>query len=603
MAAAAEQAIYIDKMNVNINEIAANAENGILKAGSTMFEEDTNSRDSGVSMTSCADKIEIHSPERNVGFSKVESERLALSDCSNFVAKLKRNSSVSSSRSSSFYNYDTPTGRKKRTIFDSSIDQSLYEEKNMIDKTLENHRKRSSSSMSPSSALADRKRSRNLSVAAPQSDKICRYSGAMHVPSTVDPFGDDDDDEVFMQNNQKPYSGLNTSSGIFQQPPPRTATSLWDLAPPTTIERKTSDTSANGSFHERPKPIVRAMSVGVIDPDLPQMLEVKYTLPSVENPQKASQAFRSISPITLLSEFQRLGPDFDNIYVIVDCRFPFEYKGGHVKGAINLFRHDKIKSTFFPNDIAERTSPKKIPIFYCEYSQKRGPAMAHAVRSIDRVRNELRYPHVEYPEMYLLDYGYKSLWNRSECRQICEPQSYIPMNHSLYSSEFKSARLERHHSMASLKPNGDTGHREEKSKKCARSAIRRNKSTLSMLSRSSCALDSSVISSNENIFDNDYQRAPRWVSAFDINSISSEADLDEAITRGRENNALSNASSIVDLTNEHVVQLGLQITTPDFGEFGVQSSSNTPAGSNIVFGTGTDTPCGTLDFSAISDTD
>lgn len=110
---------------------------------------------------------------------------------------------------------------------------------------------------------------------------------------------------------------------------------------------------------------------------------------------------------------------------------------------------------------------------------------AHAVRSIDRVLNELRYPHVEYPEMYLLDYGYKSLWSTAECRQICEPCSYIPMTHSSFSMEFKSARLERHHSMASLKPNGETSHREEKKKRCTRSVIRRNNSSLNVSLKSS----------------------------------------------------------------------------------------------------------------------
>lgn len=602
MAAAAEQAIYFDdEKHPNVNKVGGqNVENG---GG---VEEDTNSRDSGISMTSCigegGEKKEID-PLEEMDFSKVV-ERHALSDCSNFVAKLKkqRNSSVSSSRSSSFYNFDTPTGRKKRSVFDTdSLDQSLYEKKNMIDRTMENHRKRSSCSMSPSSTLMDRKRSRNLSVAmnAPQSDKICRYQGGLlqhDIPSNVDPF--DDDDEVFMQTKTTDY--------VFSAPAPRVATSLWDLAPTmttTTIERKTSDTSANGSFQERPKQIARAMSVGVIDSELPPMLEVKYTLPSVENPQKASQAFRSISAITLLSEFQRLGEEeFEKKYIIIDCRFPFEYKGGHIKGAINLFRHDKIKATFFPDNYDFVS--KKVPIFYCEYSQKRGPAMAHAVRSIDRVRNELRYPHVEYPEMYLLDYGYKSLWNRSECRQICEPRAYIPMNHSLYSSEFKSARLERHHSMASLKPNGDTGHREEKTKKkCARSAIRRNNSTLSMLSRSSSALNSSGLmttSSTENIlFDLESEpRGPRWVSAFDIHSIGSEIDLDDAIGNNRPPGASAaagaNSSMMTVEQEEHVVHLGMKVTTPDFGPFEVKSPE-TPAGLNV--------PCGTLDFSSISDTD
>ncbi|PIC52288.1 hypothetical protein B9Z55_002457 [Caenorhabditis nigoni] len=609
MTTAAEHPIYIDQGNVGVNEVVVHNSEHTVQSASIIFEEDADSRDSGVSMTSCSgDKKDIMESSGIVDLSKTE-PRLALSDCSNFVAKMKRNSSVSSSRSSSFYNYDTPTGRTKRTIFDTdSLDQSVFEKKSLLDRTLDKHRKRSSSSMSPTFTLMDRKRSRNLSVAAPQSEKVCRYNGSFNVPNSNDPFGDDDEDDVFLQQNQSSSQHFNTSTSTFAPPAPRTATSLWDLAPPTPLERKSSDTSANGSFLERPKQMLRAMSVGVIDHDLPATLEVKYTLPAVDKPQKASQAFRSISPKTLLSEFQRLGDDFHKTYMIVDCRFPFEYKGGHVKGAINVFRHDKIKSTFFPEDLTFCSFPKRIPIFYCEFSQKRGPAMAHAVRSIDRVRNELRYPHVEYPEMYLLDYGYKSLWNLAECREICEPRSYIPMNHSLYSSEFRSARLERHHSMASLKPNGETGHREEKKKRCTRSAIRRNNSTLSLLSKSSSALNSGF--STENIFNEleDEYKCPKWVSAFDISSIGSEVDLDQELLNHTENDApVSDTSAVVDLSIDRVVQLGIKVITPDFGMHNIPSSSSGPStGHHVPLSLNAndlDTPCAALDFSAISDTD
>ncbi|CCD68116.1 M-phase inducer phosphatase cdc-25.1 [Caenorhabditis elegans] len=601
MATTGEKAIYEDQNNVNIIENVVDVANGINESPKTLFEEDGSSRDSGVSMTSCSDKSDA-SPEEDVDFSKLESGRVALTDCSNFVSILQRNSSVSSSRSSSFYNYDTPTGRKMKTVFDlDSLDHSEYEKRVMSERPTDNHRKRTSSSMSPSVTLLDRKRSRNLSLVAPQSDKSCRYNG-LNNPRD-DPFGDEDD-EVFEQSNVRNSQVQNTS--IFAQPAPRTATSLWDLAPPMFFERKTSDTSGNGSFQERPKQILRAMSVGEIDSELPPTLEVKYTLPGVDNPQRESQAFRSISPTTLLLEFQRLGDDFDKKYIIVDCRFPFEYKGGHVKGAINLFRHDKIKPIFFPENGEASSFQNRVPIFYCEYSQKRGPTMAHAVRSIDRVLNELRYPHVEYPEMYLLDYGYKSLWSTAECRQICEPCSYIPMTHSSFSMEFKSARLERHHSMASLKPNGETSHREEKKKRCTRSVIRRNNSSLNMLSRSSSALTStgSKTSSMENIlYGLDDERRPKWVSAFDIQSTESENDLDAALIyqRNISSNA-SNASSIVNLAEERIVQLGLQVITPDFPDRPSESSSTTPAGEHLPLGEGGhQIPCGILDFSSISD--
>ncbi|CAI2350414.1 unnamed protein product [Caenorhabditis sp. 36 PRJEB53466] len=181
------------------------------------------------------------------------------------------------------------------------------------------------------------------------------------------------------------------------------------------------------------------------------MLKVKYTLPSAVRPQKNSSAYRSISPQTILSEMRRLGAAFSDRYALYDCRYPYEYAGGHLRGAVNLYKKSDIRMEFF-----DERKPKRIPIFYCEFSQKRGPSMANAVRSIDRVRNEHNYPHLEHPEMYLLDRGYKNLWDQPECREICaEPIGYLPMAHEDHTEEYRTARFERHRSSEMVKSNGE----------------------------------------------------------------------------------------------------------------------------------------------------
>ncbi|PIO65857.1 rhodanese-like protein, partial [Teladorsagia circumcincta] len=142
-----------------------------------------------------------------------------------------------------------------------------------------------------------------------------------------------------------------------------------------------------------------------------QFLFKEYSLPGVEHPQRESLAFRSISGETLASEIRRLGPEeFERRYLLIDCRYPYEYEGGHVKCAINLHDQNELESLFFPED-PNHPIRSRIPIFYCEFSQKRGPGMALALRSIDRMRNELNYPKVDYAEMYLLDHGYRKFWN------------------------------------------------------------------------------------------------------------------------------------------------------------------------------------------------
>ncbi|KAK6024604.1 rhodanese-like protein, partial [Ostertagia ostertagi] len=161
---------------------------------------------------------------------------------------------------------------------------------------------------------------------------------------------------------------------------------------------------------------------------------VEYSLPGVEHPQRESLAFRSISGETLATEIRRLGPEeFERRYLLIDCRYPYEYEGGHVKCAINLHDQNELESLFFPED-PNHPIRSRIPIFYCEFSQKRGPGMALALRSIDRMRNELNYPKVDYAEMYLLDHGYRKFWNDGCYKSECVPCGYVPMTDSAHVS-------------------------------------------------------------------------------------------------------------------------------------------------------------------------
>lgn len=70
-----------------------------------------------------------------------------------------------------------------------------------------------------------------------------------------------------------------------------------------------------------------------------------------------------------------------NSYRVIDCRYPYEFDGGHIKGAENLYTEDDIyralmstktetTATVVPNE------PKRnIVIFHCEFSSHRGPKL------------------------------------------------------------------------------------------------------------------------------------------------------------------------------------------------------------------------------------
>ncbi|GMS79616.1 hypothetical protein PENTCL1PPCAC_1791, partial [Pristionchus entomophagus] len=175
-------------------------------------------------------------------------------------------------------------------------------------------------------------------------------------------------------------------------------------------------------------------------PKLPALPNIVYDLPTLASKdcQVHSVAFGCISAVTLAGEMQALGLyGFHRKYVLIDCRYPYEYEGGHIKNAINLHDNAGLPSLFFPSesilkDVGDSSIDKqeevastvskeekeatvppphhRIPVFYCEYSQKRGPTMAHYLRSIDRRRNIDRYPDINYDVMYLLECGYRNFF-------------------------------------------------------------------------------------------------------------------------------------------------------------------------------------------------
>ena len=60
--------------------------------------------------------------------------------------------------------------------------------------------------------------------------------------------------------------------------------------------------------------------------------------------------------------------------VIIDCRFEYEYEGGHIAGAINFNNKEDLASNLFEGD--SMTNPDKtLLILHCEYSAHRAPIM------------------------------------------------------------------------------------------------------------------------------------------------------------------------------------------------------------------------------------
>lgn len=232
-------------------------------------------------------------------------------------------------------------------------------------------------------------------------------------------------------------------------------------------------------------------------------------------------------------------------YIIIDSRYPYEYEGGHITQALNIYKKDELIEEFFIKRLNFKQIRKKITssmsssclstylnqqnvklvqrksiadiqeqqenesmdhdggqqqqqasstnagqqtldsgkrviiIFHCEFSSERGPTLYEPLfyissfffiifnflkcfslslfvcrlkflRNQDRILNENFYPHLFYPELYLLEGGYKSFYETF--KNYCEPQTYKPMLHSEHVDDYKHFRakaksweVSRHH--------------------------------------------------------------------------------------------------------------------------------------------------------------
>ena len=157
-----------------------------------------------------------------------------------------------------------------------------------------------------------------------------------------------------------------------------------------------------------------------------------HHLPCFDSPH---DAIKRISPDTLID---LLEGKFSGIYdrlLVIDCRYPYEFEGGHIPTALNVNNPEYIEELLFEEAQAGNNGSTAI-VFHCEFSSERAPRMALHVRNLDRQHNKTSYPTLLYPEMYILDGGYKNYWQQHGDK--CEPQSaYVPMRCPQYRDQLR----------------------------------------------------------------------------------------------------------------------------------------------------------------------
>ncbi|KAI8823298.1 Rhodanese-like domain-containing protein [Chytriomyces cf. hyalinus JEL632] len=187
-----------------------------------------------------------------------------------------------------------------------------------------------------------------------------------------------------------------------------------------------------------------ALSVGMDCDETPATL-----LPCIES---CRDALKRITPATMADV---LDGKYDNIfgYEVIDCRFPYEYEGGHIEGAINMTTPHDMETKFFPatrkslamsessanirhssTSMTSSALPRVI-ILHCEFSAQRAPKMGLHLRNHDRNLNIQEYPYLDYPHVFILDGGYKAFFTAFQ--DYCNPCGYREMSDPEYTHELK----------------------------------------------------------------------------------------------------------------------------------------------------------------------
>ncbi|ESO86540.1 hypothetical protein LOTGIDRAFT_167063 [Lottia gigantea] len=73
-------------------------------------------------------------------------------------------------------------------------------------------------------------------------------------------------------------------------------------------------------------------------------------------------------------------------FTIIDCRYPYEYQGGHIQGAIKIYTEQGIQ-TFMESRL--HSTKNDILIFHCEFSSHKGPKLRR-IQSILSTQQEKR---------------------------------------------------------------------------------------------------------------------------------------------------------------------------------------------------------------------
>ncbi|KAF9106721.1 cell division cycle- protein [Mortierella sp. AM989] len=268
--------------------------------------------------------------------------------------------------------------------------------------------------------------------------------------STFLSFSDSEDDEVSNLKVTSPCASLKSKSNTTALITTATistskGTSTTISKRPTTLRRHQTMISSRSEFMRTLEPSNQRRTLSLLNTLGKKSLvfapenyvpnpqrEDCQVLPCVSFVSKPDDTTKRITPQTVVDVLDgKYKGKFDLLY-IVDCRFPYEFEGGHIKSAVNVNTTDELEELLLQPAITDK---RVLLIFHCEFSCERGPRMARHLRNQDRAANASHYPAVFYPEIYVMQGGYSGFFK--ENKAYCWPEAYVEMQDENHSKEFE----------------------------------------------------------------------------------------------------------------------------------------------------------------------
>ncbi|CAH0561837.1 unnamed protein product [Brassicogethes aeneus] len=189
-------------------------------------------------------------------------------------------------------------------------------------------------------------------------------------------------------------------------------------------------------FSATEESIMSAVQRSAVSNDLIGDFSKSFCLPLTDG---RHQDLKAITPSTLAG---LINGEYDHSvasYKVIDCRYPYEFDGGHIAGALNVYTKEQCLELLEQNKVSEQHANKRhILVFHCEFSSERGPNLYRYIRKQDRQKNMQEYPALTFPEIYLLEGGYKNFFQ--DHSDMCIPIAYKQMLHPEHEEDLRHFR-------------------------------------------------------------------------------------------------------------------------------------------------------------------